>query len=448
MRVHFISIGGAVMHNMAIALHKKGYQVTGTDDEIYEPALSRLKSYGILPESFGWKPEIITSDIDAIILGMHARKDNPEIARAQELGLKIYSFPEYMYEQTKDKLRIVVGGSHGKTSTTAMILHVLKHHNYEFDYLVGSQLAGFETMVGFSHSSKIAVFEGDEYLTSALDLRPKFHVYQANIGIITGIAWDHINVFPTFENYLSQFKKFVHDIPENGAIIYCASDPEVKNLLDQTETACEKIAYQTPTFEVHNGKFVLNSEVTQLPQATTLSFFGSHNLQNMMAALHACLKVGLNQTQFFEAIQSFTGTAKRLETIKETSESIIFRDFAHAPSKLKATVNAVRELYPNRKLIAIYELHTYSSLNKDFLPHYSNSLVQADIKAVLFSKHALEIKKMPMLSKEEVANGFGEGVQVFTDKNELRAFILSHYSGHENLLLMSSGTFDGMDLEF
>lgn len=448
MRVHFISIGGAVMHNMAIALHKKGYQVTGTDDEIYEPALSRLKNYGLLPASFGWQPELITTDIDAIILGMHARKDNPEIARAQELGLKIYSFPEYMYEQTKDKLRIVVGGSHGKTSTTAMILHVLNYHNLEFDYLVGSQLAGFETMVGFSHTSKIAVFEGDEYLTSALDLRPKFHVYQANIGIITGIAWDHINVFPTFENYLWQFKKFVQDIPETGAIIYCESDPEVKKLLDQTETACAKIAYQTPSFEVVNGKFMLNSALTGLPQSTTLSFFGSHNLQNMMAAMHACLKVGLNQSQFFEAIQSFTGTAKRLETIKETEDSLVFRDFAHAPSKLKATVNAVRELYPNRKLIAIYELHTYSSLNKDFLPHYKNTLVQADVRAVLFSKHALEIKKMPMLSKEDVANGFGENVQVFTDKNELRVFIKSHYTGQENLLLMSSGTFDGMDLNF
>ena len=448
MRVHFISIGGAVMHNMAIALHKKGYQVTGTDDEIYEPALSRLKSYGLLPDTFGWQPELITPDIDAIILGMHARRDNPEIARAQELGLKIYSFPEYMYEQTKDKLRIVVGGSHGKTSTTAMILHVLNYHKLEFDYLVGSQLAGFETMVGFSHTSKIAVFEGDEYLTSALDLRPKFHVYQADIGIITGIAWDHINVFPTFENYLWQFKKFVQDIPETGAIIYCESDPEVKKLLDQTETACDKIAYQTPAFEVVNGKFMLNSALTGLPHSTTLSFFGSHNLQNMMAAMHACLKVGLNQSQFFEAIQSFTGTAKRLETIKETENSLVFRDFAHAPSKLKATVNAVRELYPNRKLIAIYELHTYSSLNKDFLPHYKNTLGQADVRAVLFSKHALEIKKMPMLSKEDVANGFGGNVQVFTDKNELRAFIVSHYSGQENLLLMSSGTFDGMDFDF
>lgn len=429
MRVHFISIGGAVMHNMAIALHKKGYQVTGNDDEIYEPAKSRLAHYGLLPESFGWKPELITADIDAIILGMHARKDNPEIAKALSLGLKIYSFPEFMYEQTKDKLRIVVGGSHGKTTTTAMILHVLNYHQLEFDYLVGSQLEGFETMVGFSNTSKIAVFEGDEYLTSALDLRPKFHVYQAHVGIITGIAWDHINVFPTYENYKSQFVKFAQDIPANGSIIYCASDADVNALLVQTETACEKIPYHTPEFYVKDGHFILPATTTGLNQETSLSFFGTHNLQNMMAAKNACLKAGLNAAQFYEAISSFKGTAKRLETLKETTNSLIIRDFAHAPSKLKATVNAVRELYPNRKLIAVYELHTFSSLNKDFLPHYHNTLEKADHRAVLFSKHALEVKKMPMLDPAEVANGFGENVSVFTDKNELRKFIENNYTG-------------------
>lgn len=445
MRIHLISIGGAVMHNMAIALKQKGHTITGTDDEIYEPAKSRLQKHGLLPAEMGWQADLITTDLDAIILGMHARKDNPELLKAKELGLKIYSFPEFMYEQTKNKLRVVVGGSHGKTTTTAMILHVLNHHQVAFDYLVGSQLEGFDTMVGFSETSKIAVFEGDEYLTSALDLRPKFHVYQADIGIITGIAWDHINVFPTFENYVLQFKKFVEDIPASGVIIYCNADSEVNKLLVQTETTCEKIPYNTPGFKVEDGKFIIE---TPEGNSVTLNFFGTHNLQNMMAAFHACIKVGLNQNQFFEAIASFKGTAKRLETLKETNSSLIIRDFAHAPSKLKATVNAVRELYPERQLIAIYELHTFSSLNKDFLPHYKNTLAQADIRAVLFSKHALEVKKMPMLSKEEVANGFGENVQVFTDKNELHDFIKQHYSGRENLLLMSSGTFDGMSLDF
>lgn len=445
MHIHFISIGGAVMHNMAIALHKKGYKVTGTDDEIYEPAKSRLQKYGLLPAEMGWQPELIHKDIDAIILGMHARKDNPELLKALELGIKIYSFPEFMYEQTKDKLRIVVGGSHGKTTTTAMILHVLNHHKVEFDYLVGSQLEGFETMVGFSHTAKIAVFEGDEYLTSAIDLRPKFHVYQAQVGIITGIAWDHINVFPTYENYLEQFAFFAKNIPANGDIIYCASDNEVKKLIDATPLVCHKTPYQTPNFKVEDGRFIVTKTNGE---KVALNFFGTHNLQNMMAAKHACAHAGISEDDFFLAIASFKGTAKRMETLKETNDSLVIRDFAHAPSKLKATVNAVRELHPNRKLIAAYELHTFSSLNKAFLPHYNNSMEKADVAAVLFSKHALEIKKMPMLDPNEVKEGFGNNVSVFTNKDELKAFLSSHYHGKENLLLMSSGTFDGMDLNF
>lgn len=444
MNIHFISIGGAVMHNMAIALHKKGYKITGSDDEIYEPAKSRLEKYGLLPTKMGWDVNNISPNLDAIILGMHARKDNPEMLKALELGLKIYSFPEYMYEQTKDKLRIIVGGSHGKTTTTAMILHVLNHCNIEFDYLVGSILEGFETMVGLSNTSKIAVFEGDEYLTSALDLRPKFHVYRADIGIITGIAWDHINVFPTFENYVDQFKIFVEALPENGSIIYSKNDLEVEKLIQSTNIKAEKIPYVTPTFEVKDGVVYIKPNQTEV----ALKFFGTHNLQNMMAAKHACKAAGVSEEQFYEAIQSFKGTAKRLETLYESSNSLIIRDFAHAPSKLKATVNAVRELNPERKLIAVYELHTFSSLNKDFLPQYLNSMQAADVKAVLFSKHALEMKKMPMLNEAEVAAGFGNDVKVFTDKIELSKFIKSNYTQNENLLLMSSGTFDGMDLNF
>ena len=444
MNIHFISIGGAVMHNMAIALHKKGYIITGSDDEIYEPATSRLAKYGILPTKMGWDVNNIHSGLDAIILGMHARKDNPEMLKAQELGIKIYSFPEYMYEQTKDKLRIIVGGSHGKTTTTAMILHVLQECNIEFDYLVGSMLAGFETMVGLSETSKIAVFEGDEYLTSALDLRPKFHVYKGDVGIITGIAWDHINVFPTFEFYVEQFKIFVEALPQNGSIIYSANDDEVNKLITKSNILAKKTPYLTPDFEVRNGVVYLKNN----GQEISLKFFGTHNLQNMMAALHACQCAGVSNEQFFKAIQSFKGTAKRLETLFENEHCMVIRDFAHAPSKLKATVNAVRELNPERKLIAVYELHTFSSLNKDFLPQYNNSMQAADFKAVLYSKHALEMKKMPMLNNEEVAAGFGNNVQVFTDKNELRKFIESHFTQNENLLLMSSGTFDGMDLNF
>ena len=444
MRIHFISIGGAVMHNMAMALHKKGFIVSGSDDEIYEPAKSRLEKYGLLPKEMGWNANSITKDIDAIVLGMHARKDNPEMLRAQELGIKIYSFPEYMYEQTKNKKRIVIGGSHGKTSTTAMIMYVLKYHNIEFDYLVGSMIEGFETMVGLSETSKIAVFEGDEYLTSALDLRPKFHVYKADVGIITGVSWDHINVFPTYDNYLEQFRIFIRELPANGELIYCADDEAVKSVCENTPTKAKLIPYSTPKNSVENGITSIIEQEQKIP----LKVFGKHNLQNMMAAKNACAYAGINSEKFYEAIQSFKGTANRLETLTEDSHSIIYRDFAHAPSKLKATINAVKNLYPERKLIAIYELHTFSSLNKEFLPHYKNSMVEADVKAVLFSKHALEMKKMPMLDIAEVAANFGNDVKVFTDKNELRKFIESQYTKHENLLLMSSGTFDGMDLRF
>jgi UDP-N-acetylmuramate: L-alanyl-gamma-D-glutamyl-meso-diaminopimelate ligase len=444
MRVHFISIGGAVMHNLALALHNKGFDISGSDDEIYEPAKTRLANAGILPSSIGWDSGRITPDLDAIILGMHAKINNPELVRAKELGLKIYSFPEYMYEQTRQKKRLVVGGSHGKTSTTAMILFVLKYFNVPFDYLVGSQIEGFDTMVGLNHESKIAVFEGDEYLNSALDPRPKFHIYHAHIGIITGIEWDHINVFPTFENYVHQFEIFIKGLPKEGALIYCNEDRHVKELCEKISITSKTIPYKTPQHIVENGitYLLING------QKIALKIFGKHNLQNMMAAKYACLEAGLTENQFFEAISHFKGTAKRLETIKETSTSIIFRDFAHAPSKLKATVNAVKEQYPQRKLIAAYELHTFSSLNKAFLPQYQNSLSEADVRAVLFSKHALEMKKMPMLDEVEVANAFGENVEVFTDKDKLRNFIQQHYTGNENLLLMSSGTFDGMKTEF
>jgi UDP-N-acetylmuramate: L-alanyl-gamma-D-glutamyl-meso-diaminopimelate ligase len=375
---------------------------------------------------------------------MHARKENPELIKAQQLGLKIYSFPEYMYEQTKNKKRIVIGGSHGKTSTTAMIMYALHYHHLKFDYLVGSIIEGFETMVGLSDDAPIAVFEGDEYLTSALDLRPKFHVYKTDIGIITGVSWDHINVFPTYENYLEQFRIFITALPETGALIYCADDAEVKKVCESTPCKARLIPYYTPQNEIENGitYLVVNN------QKIALHVFGKHNLQNMMAAKFACLEAGLSEEKFYEAIAHFKGTAKRLETLKEDANSIIYRDFAHAPSKLKATINAVKNLYPERKLIAAYELHTFSSLNKEFLPHYKNSMDEADVKAVLFSKHALEMKKMPMLNEAEVAANFGEGVNVFTDKNELKKFINLHYTQKENMLLMSSGTFDGMPLEF
>lgn len=444
MKIHFISIGGAVMHNLAMALHHKGYAITGSDDEIYEPAKSRLAALNLLPEQMGWDIRRIHPELDAVVLGMHARKDNPELLKAQELGLKIYSFPEYMYEQTRDKKRIVVGGSHGKTSTTAMILFALKYHHIPFDYLVGSLIEGFDTMVGLSDDSRIAVFEGDEYLTSPIDTRPKFHVYKADVGIITGVAWDHVNVFPTYEDYTRQFEIFIRELPAEGALIYCAADPEVQRIATTVACKAKRIPYETPPSHVTNGITFLEVNGQDLP----LHVFGNHNLQNLMAAKFACEQAGLSESQFYEAIVHFKGTAKRLELLKQTNDSVIYRDFAHAPSKLKATVNAVRQLFPERRLIAAYELHTFSSLNRAFLPQYHNTMHEADIRAVLFSKHALEMKKMPMLTTEEVASAFGDGVSVFTDKEALRLFLNQHYSGKENLLLMSSGTFDGMELNF
>lgn len=444
MRIHFISIGGAIMHNLAIALHLQGHHVSGSDDEIYEPARSQLAKYGLLPAEMGWDEQRIDSSLDAIILGMHARGNNPELVKAQALQLNIYSFPEYMYEHTKNKLRIVVGGSHGKTTTTSMILHVLRKQQISFDYLVGARLPGFETMVGLDASAQIAVFEGDEYLSSALDLRPKFHLYHADIALITGIAWDHMNVFPTWENYVSQFRYFVEQIPATGKIIYCQADANNRDLIAQSTIQAECIPYDTPDYIIENGQVLIREQGQLFP----LKIFGQHNLQNLQAAAWACAECGISRITFLESIADFTGAAKRLEVLKETTESTIYRDFAHAPSKLQATTQAVRELHPHRTLIAIYELHTYSSLNQAFLPQYHHTLDQADIKMVYFSQHALAMKKLPPLDEQEVAAAFGADVQVFTDANALYQAIRKVYSGKEDLLLMSSGTFDQMPFDF
>lgn len=444
MNIYFISIGGAIMHNLAIALHLQGHQVSGSDDEVYEPAYSQLKKYQLLPDNFNWDANRIHSGIESIILGMHARADNPELLRAKELGLKIYSFPEFMYEHTKNKHRIVVGGSHGKTSTTSMILHVLKKNNVRFDYLVGSRIPGFETMVGLDEQAPYAIFEGDEYLSSALDRRPKFHLYHPQTAIITGIAWDHANVFPTWDIYKEQFRIFINQIPSEGHLFYYENDQACNDIIKEGHTLCSCHAYNAPPYSIEN-----NQVMVQLNnQSYALSIFGQHNLQNMMAARAACHLCGVNDQQFFESIKDFTGAAKRLETVHSEEGFQIFRDFAHAPSKLKATIQAVRELHPQRKLIAVYELHTFSSLSKNFLPQYAKTMDDADIKLVYFSNHALEMKKLDALSCSEVAQHFGKNVIVFNDIQELKQAITKEISINSDLLLMSSGTFDGMDIQF
>jgi len=443
-RVHFIAIGGSAMHNLAIALHLKGYNVTGSDDEIFDPARARLDSYGLLPQQFGWFPEKLDQSIDSIILGMHARGDNPELAKAKELGLKIYSYPEFLYEQSKDKLRVVIGGSHGKTSITAMILHVLHHCNVDTDYMVGAKLDGFEVMVRLTEKAKVMVFEGDEYLTSALDLRPKFHLYNPDIALVSGIAWDHMNVFPTFENYIEQFRIFMKMVPDSGALIYCNEDTEVQKAVASVDGKMKKLPYGVPLHRVSNGETVLSTPDGEFP----LKIFGQHNLMNLEGARLVCNQLNISNSDFYKAISSFKGASNRLELIAEKPGFNAYRDFAHAPSKLRATIQAVKEQYPNRRLVACFELHTFSSLNKNFLDQYAHSMDKADEAIVYFSPHALALKKLPMLSPEEINHSFvKEGLIVFSDTNQFQQHLLSEKWENSNLLLMSSGNYDGLQVK-
>jgi len=447
MNVHLIAIGGSAMHNMAIAMHKKGFIVTGSDDEIQEPSKSRLAKLNLLPAKEGWDINKIHKGLDAVILGMHARIDNPELLRAQELGLKIYSYPEYIYEQTKDKIRIVIGGSHGKTTITAMILHVLNYHKIDCDYLVGAQLEGFDTMVKLTKEAKIAVIEGDEYLSSPIDRRPKFHLYKPDIAILSGIAWDHINVFPTFGNYVEQFKSFVDLIEENGSIVYCELDEEVKNVCENVRADIKKFPYGIPEHKIENGITILTNCKSTTGECR-LQIFGEHNLMNMNGARLVCNQIGVDDEQFFEAIQSFTGAAKRLEVIKKNDATAVYKDFAHSPSKLKATTQAVKKQFPNRKLIACMELHTFSSLNEDFLNEYKDSMALADEAFVYFNPHTIEHKKLKPITEEQVKQAFGgNNIKVYTNSKALLNDLLKMNFLTKNLLMMSSGNFDGIDFK-
>ncbi len=443
-KVHFIAIGGAAMHNLALALNtKEGYIITGSDDEIFEPSRSRLEKAGLLPAAFGWFPEKITPELDAVILGMHAREDNPELLKAKELGIKIYSFPEYLYEQTKDKTRVVISGSHGKTTTTAMILFVLKKLGIATDFMVGAQIEGFDNMVSLSEKAKIAVFEGDEYLTSPIDLRPKFHLYQPHIALLTGIAWDHINVFPTLDNYIEQFRIFADLIEPNGKLVYFSGDENLQHITQHVRADILTEPYCTPQYEVINGK----TSVIICGKKYDLQIFGEHNLQNMMGAWGVCRALEISEEDFFNAMSQFGGAANRLQKIAETANSVAYKDFAHSPSKLKATVKAVKTQYPNRKLVACMELHTFSSLTADFLPQYKDAMTDADMAFVYFDPHVIEHKKLNTITAEEVAKAFGgNNLQVFTDTNLLQETLRKIDYSNKNLLLMTSGNFSGVDL--
>ncbi len=444
MNIHFISIGGSAMHNLALTLHEKGDKITGSDDEIFEPSKSRLAAKGLLPEAFGWFPEKITNDIGAIVLGMHAKTDNPELIKAQKLGLKIYSYPEFLYEQSKNKTRVVIGGSHGKTTITSMILHVMDYHEINVDYMVGAQLEGFDRMVHLTDKNEFMIIEGDEYLSSPIDRRPKFHLYKANIALLSGIAWDHMNVFPTFDNYVDQFRIFIDTMVPGGILVYNEEDEIVNTITNEATNSIKKEAYKTPEYTIENGQVFLESSEGKIP----LQVFGKHNLQNLVGAKLICQSMGLSEEEFFEAISSFSGASKRLEKLAEGKNSIIFKDFAHSPSKVKATTNAVKEQFADKKVLACLELHTYSSLNADFLGLYKNALDAADKAVVFYSPHAVQMKKLKPISKEQIAQAFQrDDLIIYTDPKEFKDFLFAQNLNNTALLFMSSGNYGGLDLE-
>lgn len=444
MNVHFIAIGGAAMHNLAIALHNKGYKVTGSDDTIFDPSKSRLDAKGLLPESFGWYPEKITSDLDAIVLGMHAKADNPELLKAQELGLKIYSYPEFLYEQSKNKTRVVIGGSHGKTTITSMILHVMHYHDRDVDFMVGAQLEGFDVMVKLTEDNDFIVLEGDEYLSSPIDMRPKFHLYKPNIALLSGIAWDHINVFPTYENYVEQFSIFIDSIVRGGSINYNEEDEEVKRVVEASENQIRKIAYRTPEYTVEDGETLLETPEGPMP----IEVFGAHNLNNLAGAKWICQHMGIDEDDFYEAISTFKGASKRLEKIAESNNSIAYKDFAHSPSKVEATTKALKEQYSDRTLVACLELHTYSSLNAEFLKEYKGALDAADVAVVFYSPHAVEIKKLEEVTEQQIANAFErDDLIIYTNPDDFKNFLFSQNFDNKSLLLMSSGNYGGLDFD-
>jgi UDP-N-acetylmuramate: L-alanyl-gamma-D-glutamyl-meso-diaminopimelate ligase len=444
MKTHFIAIGGSAMHNLALALHNKGYQVTGSDDAIFEPSKTRLEKKGLLPIELGWFPEKITADIEAIILGMHAKADNPELLKAQGLGLKIYSYPEFLYEQSKNKTRVVIGGSHGKTTITSMILHVMHYHNIEVDYMVGAQLEGFETMVHLTEENDFMVLEGDEYLSSPMDLRPKFHLYQPNIALISGIAWDHINVFPTYENYVNQFEIFIEKLTNGGILVYNDNDSEVKRVAEAATNPIRKLPYQTPNYRVENGVTLLETPEGDMP----IEVFGAHNLNNLAGAKWICQNMGVDEADFYEAIASFKGASKRLEKIGESLNKVAYKDFAHSPSKVAATTKAVKEQFPDRKLIACLELHTYSSLNAEFLKEYQGALDYADVAVVFYSPDAVKIKQLEEVTYQQIATAFNrQDLIIYTNPADFKKFLFEMNFDNSALVLMSSGNYGGLNFD-
>tara|TARA_B110000037_G_scaffold29793_2_gene35657 strand:+ start:696 stop:2060 length:1365 start_codon:yes stop_codon:yes gene_type:complete len=445
MRIHFIAVGGSAMHNLAIALHLKGYLVTGSDDNIFEPSKSRLDKYGLLPEKFGWFPSKISSDLDFVILGMHAKADNPELLESKIKNIKILSYPEFIYEMSKDKTRVVIGGSHGKTSITAMILHVLNSNNKDVDYMVGAQLEGFETMVHLTDQNDFILLEGDEYLSSPIDRRPKFHLYQPNIALLSGISWDHINVFPTNENYINQFEMFLDTIVQGGVLVYNKLDKEVEKITLRCEKSIRKLEYSIPEHFIKDGKTFLITDEGDIP----LNIFGDHNLSNLAGAKLICQLMGVHDEEFYSSIISFKGADKRLETILEMKDRLVFKDFAHSPSKVEATTKALKKQFQERKLIALLELHTFSSLNENFINQYRDTLNSADLAILYYDPNAVLKKGLSEINHQEIINAFNDkNLKVFSDNIKLEEFLLNQSFANSNLLFMSSGNYASIDLAF
>lgn len=442
-KVHFIAIGGSVMSNLAIALHKNGIKVSGSDDKVYDPAKSALEAAGLLPTSLGWNKNNIDDSLDAVILGMHAKADNPELLKAKALGIKVYSYPDFIYEKSKNKQRVVICGSHGKTTITAMIVHVLKYHKREFDFVIGARINGMDQTIQLSDAPLI-IIEGDEYLTSPIDRVPKFLKYHHHIALVSGIAWDHINVYPTLDSYVEQFELLADATPKAGTLIYNEED-------DMTSVICKKERfdvktepYSTPKHKIKEGQFIIKSEHAKIP----LKIFGKHNMQNLNGAKTLLARIGITDDQFYAAIGSFEGTQKRNNLLAQNDTVSIYEDFAHAPSKLKATVDALKELHPERKLTACFELHTFSSLNKAFLKHYKNTFNSPETAIVFINKKNLSQKDLPEISQEEIRKNFHrKDVEVIDNAAELSSLLSNKSWDNEDLIFMSSGNFDGLDIK-
>lgn len=443
MKIHFIAIGGSAMHNLAIALHLKGYSVSGSDDDIFEPSRSKLIKYGLLPAKFGWFPTKISSDLDFVILGMHAKVDNPELLEASDKNIKILSYPEFIYQMSKNKTRVVVGGSHGKTSITAMILHVLNNNDKEVDFMVGAQIEGFETMVHLTDDNDFIILEGDEYLSSPIDSRPKFHLYYPNIALLSGISWDHINVFPSKENYRQQFVKFVETIIQGGVLVYNNLDKELERIALNCEKSIRKLEYSIPEHFIMNGITFLKTDEGDIP----LNIFGEHNLNNLAGAKLICQLMGVHEEEFYNSITTFKGADRRLQAILKMEDRNIYKDFAHSPSKVNATTKALKKQFKDRKLIALLELHTFSSLNENFISEYSDTLKSADLAVVYYDPSVLIKKGIAEIDQQKIKNAFNDNyLQVFSDSNKLKTFLLEQSYINSNLLFMSSGNYASIDL--